>query len=196
MDQFGYLAVSYWHNTDIVVIRQYLCFKISYQYVGQVLNIKYLFQMLKAGREKFWKTLLALKNTLHLKLLNSYMILLLNGGIIKWRERTPSERFCCQGETSIKYLFFRAHAGPMHHPADILVWPKTVRGRAAGQLLSGDCSSQHKIQLSQTAEDVAAASTSPSSLRMNPRPPQPVHKGEPAGETPGGGSARSAYRPI
>lgn len=62
--------------------------------------------------------------------------------------------------------------------ADILVWPKTVRGRAAGQLLSGDRTSQHKIQLSQTAEDVAAASTSPSSLRMNPRPPQPVHKGE------------------
>lgn len=104
-DQFGNLTVSYWHNTDIAVIRQYRCFKISYQDVGQALNIKYLVQMLKAGGEKLWKTLL-----------NSYMILLLNGGIIKWRESTPSERFCCQGETSIKYLFFKAHAGPVHHP--------------------------------------------------------------------------------
>lgn len=56
----------------------------------------------------------------------------------------------------------------MCQPTDMSVWPKTVRGRAAGQLLSTERTSQHKIQLSGTAEDMATVSTTPSTFKTSP----------------------------
>lgn len=56
----------------------------------------------------------------------------------------------------------------MCQPTDMSVWPKTVRGRAAGQLLSTERTSQHKIQLSGTAEDMATVSTTQSTFKTSP----------------------------